>query len=156
MKKINKITMCALFLALTVVMTMLSFPIPFGYIHLGDGVILLAGAMLGARYGMLIGAVGASMADFFLGYPQYMIATFIIKGCIGGLSGLSKNGKRGNPYCLLLGGVILVLGYYITDVVLYGNFIAPLSAMPLNILQYSVGFAICSVSKPFVSRLPNN
>ncbi len=155
MKKINKITLCAIFLALTAVMTMLSFPIPFGYIHLGDGVILLAGALLGARYGMLIGSIGASMADFVLGYPQYMIATFIIKGCLGGLAGLSKNGKTANPYYLILAGVILVVGYYITDVILYGNAIAPLSAMPLNILQYSIGFVMCKISKPYLNRLSN-
>jgi uncharacterized membrane protein len=80
----------ALMIALTTVVTMLSFPVPFtnGYIHLGDSMVFLGVAILGWRYGAVSAAVGSALADAFLGYMHWVPFTFCIKGGMALIMGL--------------------------------------------------------------------
>lgn len=79
-----KITMTALFAAMTTVcIQVLHIPTGSnGYIHIADGVIYLAAAILPLPYAMLAGSVGGGLADFLAGYPSYIIPTMIIKALI--------------------------------------------------------------------------
>jgi len=63
-----RLVILALFIAFTVVMTLLfSIPIPFGYVNLGDMVLLLAGLSFGSSAGFIVGSLGSMLADLFAG-----------------------------------------------------------------------------------------
>ena len=71
----------ALFAALTCIGTMiLKIPTPtLGYIHPGDGFVLLSGLLLGPLWGGLAAGIGSGLSDLIGGYFIYVPATFIIK-----------------------------------------------------------------------------
>ena len=78
----KKIVFSALMASLTAAATMIiHIPSPFsGYIHLGDGLVLLSGMLLGPLAGAAAGGIGSMMADLLSGYAFYAPATLIIKG----------------------------------------------------------------------------
>lgn len=77
----KKIVFSALMAALTTAATMvIHIPSAFsGYIHLGDGMVLLSGMLLGPMAGAAAGGIGSMMADLLSGYAFYAPATLIIK-----------------------------------------------------------------------------
>ena len=55
-------------MALTCIATMLiQIPIPLGYAHLGDSVILITAYLFGPVVGALAGGIGSAMADILTG-----------------------------------------------------------------------------------------
>ena len=80
---VKKLTLTGLMAALICVLTMFPhIPIPAGagYIHLGDGMILLAVMLLGPL-AIPAAAVGSMLADLFV-FPAYAPATFVIKALV--------------------------------------------------------------------------
>ena len=75
------IVFAALLAALTTVATMvIRIPTPTqGYIHLGDGMVLICGVLLGPGLGALAAGVGSMLADLIGGYMAYVPGTFAIK-----------------------------------------------------------------------------
>lgn len=71
---LRKIIFAALMAALTTVATMIiRIPTPTqGYIHLGDGMVLLCGALLGPGLGALAAGIGSMLSDLFAGYMSYV------------------------------------------------------------------------------------
>ena len=71
----------SLFTALTLLGTsVLRIPTPtFGYVHLGDCFVLLAGLLLGPVYGGLAAGIGSALADLLAGYVVWVPGTFMIK-----------------------------------------------------------------------------
>ena len=70
-----------LFAALTLLATsVLRIPTPtFGYIHIGDCFVLLAGLLLGPVCGGLAAGIGSSLSDLLAGYVLWAPGTFLIK-----------------------------------------------------------------------------
>ena len=70
-----------LFAALVFIATsVLKVPTPtFGYIHLGDGFVLLAGFLLGPVCGGLAAGIGSGLSDLLGGYVVWAPGTFVIK-----------------------------------------------------------------------------
>ena len=78
--RISDITRGALIAAAVFVMTaFLKIPMALGYVHLGDGAVLLAAALLPFPVAPISVAIGASLADLAAGYPAWMLPTAIIK-----------------------------------------------------------------------------
>ena len=72
--------MTAVCMALTCIATMLiQIPIPLGYAHLGDSVILITAYLFGPVVGALAGGIGSAMADILTGYPVWAVPTLLIK-----------------------------------------------------------------------------
>lgn len=93
--KVYKIALTGLFAALSyVVFTFLQFKIqlPGGdatSIHLGNAVCVLGALLIGGFYGGLGGAIGMTIGDLFDPvYVFYAPKTFILKFCIGLITGL--------------------------------------------------------------------
>ncbi|HAE60843.1 MAG TPA: ECF transporter S component [Eubacteriaceae bacterium] len=136
---LKKLIYTSLMLALVFVATVvIAIPMPLGYINLGDGAIYIAAALLGPKFGFLAAALGSALGDYYLGYLIYMIPTFIVKGCMGYVSGLLFQ-KSKYLQGVIAGFVILIAGYYIAEVIIYSNFISPLSSIPFNGIQGAVG-----------------
>lgn len=152
-EKLRRLVMTAMLMALTCVATMIAIPLPMGYLNLGDSMVFLAGFLMGPYYGMIAAAIGSSLADFLLGYPQYMITTFIVKGIMGYAAGKAKNmeNKKRVLVCILA-GLIMVAGYYITEVILYGSYLSPLATAPMSVLQFSIGLFFALLLKKALKK----
>lgn len=150
--KTRIITISALMAAVVYVATFIGTALPFsGYIHMGDAAVFLSGLLLGPHYGMLAAAVGSAMADSFAGYVIYIPATIVLKGAMAYITGLAREkGKNSIAGSMIVGGLVMVAGYYVYESIIYKNMVAPLTNLPWNILQFSVGIVIAMILiKPF-------
>lgn len=150
---IKKIVICALFSALTCVVTMMvRVPSPLkGYINLGDSIVLVAGWMLSPAYAFISAGLGSALADVFSGYVFYAPATFIIKGLMAitvcyGFKLLNK--KLGDLTCRIITGIlaeiIMIGGYWIFEGFAYG-FISSAVNIPANAVQGVAGIIVGTV-----------
>lgn len=164
------LVMTGLMTALTLVATMFfKIPVGAGYIHLGDGVIILSAMMLPLGYACFAGAVGGALADIIGGFAAWAPWTFFIKLTVvlvlhaffaiimkrRGLQGESDAGsegagRRGSVSLLEIVGyasaaVITCTAYYFAEVALYGNWVVPVAGIPFNALQLGVGALIACI-----------
>ncbi len=161
-RKAGSLRSFALVVALTglafVTTLVIRIPIPAttGYFNIGDVFVLLGALWLGPRAGIIIGAIGPTLADA-IGYPQFVLATLTVKGVEGLLAGLvasrreRASWKLGGAYT---GATIMVLGYFTFEAFIYpalGKWIpflsvtnvgAALVEMPLNAFQGFVGATV--------------
>lgn len=101
--------------------TVIRIPIPAtaGYFNLGDTFVMAAALLYGPWVGALTGMIGPAAADA-LGYPQFILATAVVKFCEGGIVGLLSKGKSYRPVPALVAGVlVLVGGYYLFEAAIY-------------------------------------
>lgn len=158
--KILKLVTAALLAAMTCVVTMiLPIKIPYGnggYIHPGDGFVLLSGIILGPFYGGFAAAIGSMLADLLSGYVQYAPATFIIKFIAAALGAVSYRKIRHGSVILagIFGGVVVTLGYFLYDSILSGSAMAALTGVPFNLLQNVMGIIIASILLPLLLKVP--
>ena len=157
--KTYTLVITALFIALTYVATwLINIRLPLvgsgGLIHLGN-VPLFIGAMLyGRTTGALAGAFGMGLFDLFSGWTAWAPFTFVIVGAMGYVVGLMaekkpfKNTNVNNIVSIILALIIKIVGYYFAEVILYGNWVAPLGSIPGNILQVGVAGVIVLVIIP--------
>jgi len=140
----------AVFAAVVCVATMvIHIPIPAtaGYINLGDSMIFVSALLFGTKVGGIAGGVGSALADILLGYGSWAPFTLIIKGTEGlvvGHLGKKKDSVLWQTFAVLIGGIIMVLGYFIVEVVLYG---VPAAAaeLPGNLFQALSGLVIAII-----------
>lgn len=116
-----------------------SIPAGNGYIHVGDSVIYLAASVLPFPFGLAAASIGGAMADLMKGYVAYVLPTAIIKP-LNALCFLpAATGGRiitvRSIAASVLSGLVTVIGYYLTEVVLYGNPAAQLATLPANAVQ---------------------
>lgn len=120
-------------------------PTALGYVHPGDGFVLIAASLLPLPYGILASAIGGALADLLTGYAIWAPATFIIKGLMALC--ISSMGKRAVSLRNILGIIPAILinagGYYLyQSIFISGNFLAALPEIPFNLLQTAVGGVI--------------
>lgn len=122
-------------------------PTAIGYIHIGDGFIFLAVALLG-YYGVAAAAVGSGLADLLAGYFTYVPGTFIIKGLMALVALKYINNHYTVFRCIvgyLLAEIVMVLGYFLYEIPFYG-LEAAAGSMLFNDVQGLVGIIIGTVA----------
>jgi uncharacterized membrane protein len=158
--KTKMLVINALLIALTLVATMfINIRLPImgngGLIHLGNVPLFIAAFMFGKKTGAIAGAFGMASFDLFSGWTAWAPFTFVIVGAMGYLAGLIDEkvpGKRVLVYTLAVAVamIIKVVGYYFTEVILYGNWILPFGSIPGNIMQVVIAGILVV---PLVGRL---
>lgn len=145
---IKRICIYGLLIALVCVATMIVIPIPItnGYVNVGDSVIMVISALLGMPFGMVAGGVGSALADILAGYVNYAPVTLVVKGLEGFVISFiaSKSVKFFSFYKLfgvILGVLIMVLGYFVCEIFMYEYGAAVGSVLP-NLFQAIVSFII--------------
>lgn len=115
---LKKIAYAGVLAALVFVGTELHIPTAIGHINLGDLVILVSSYILGP-FAFVPAAIGSTLADLLAGYPQYAVATFIIKGVMGFVAGaLLKRNKEGKTSlgrklsASFVAEIIMIAGYF--------------------------------------------
>ena len=152
MKKLTtkKLVATALFMALTIVATMfIRIPLPLGYVNLGDAFIFLAVFILGPVCGVIAGGVGAGIADLF-GYITYAPGTLVIKSAMALVAWLVyqllKTATKKTMFAEIAGGIagtiVMAVGYFVYEVLLFTTAGVAVLNMPWNLLQGGVGITI--------------
>lgn len=137
MNKYRKLTYGGLMGALVFLGTyILSFPIPNGYLNLGDGIILISSVILGP-FAAVPAAIGSILADLSAGYAMYVPFTFVIKALVALVPAFLLRGKKLTWQSMILpftiGELIMVAGYFIADTILFN--LGGFAALPFNLLQ---------------------
>jgi len=130
-----------------------------GLIHMGNVMLFLASFIFDKKKGAIAGAFGMGMFDILSGWAAWAPFTFIVRGLMGYIAGSISNhkGKSGSSFALnllaiVVSGLWMVVGYYFTEVILYGNWITPMTSIPGNISQLVIGlFAL--IITPAVKKL---
>lgn len=153
----------ALFIALTYVATwLINIRLPFmgngGLIHLGNVPLLVAGMLYGKKAGAIAGAFGMGLFDLMSGWTMWAPFTFVIVGTMGFVIGLIEEKRPfkanlANDVLAVIAAIIIkIAGYYIAEVILFGNFITPLGSIPGNIIQVGVAGIIVIVFIPALRK----
>lgn len=127
-----------------------------GYIHLGDGFILLGAALLG-NTAIIAAALGSALADLLGGYTMYILPTFLIKGAVAVVAVAFLHKER--PLWVRIAGMalaeaVMVLGYFLAEWLILGYGLAAASgAVFPNIVQGLSGVIIGAVLLPLMKRV---
>lgn len=178
---IKRIVTAALLAAMTCIATMIiKIPTPtLGYIHLGDGFVLLCGIVLGPWGGALAAGIGSMFSDIFSGYAAWAPATLLIKALTAGIAGflfhrLKRRKKTAaSRYAFMIAGgivgeTIMVLGYFLYEagIAAFGSgsfnqaaiaagVVSSAAGIPFNIVQGAAGILICILLLPVLSKIPD-
>jgi uncharacterized membrane protein len=131
--------------ALVCVATMLiQIPIPAteGFFNVGDALVIIASLTFGPIVGGIAGGVGSALADALGGWYTWVPFTFVIKGAEGIIAGYIAGDKENwNIQRIIIawifGGLVMVGGYFIVQVYLYGLGAATVE-LPFNFVQMTV------------------
>lgn len=149
--RIREISIDAVFIALTYVFTaFVNIKLPIaangGLIHLGNIPLFIAAIVFGWKTGMIAGGIGMGLFDLISGFwATWAPFTLVIVGLMGFAVGKiteKRNSYISNIIAIAVAAVIKVVGYYIAEGVIYGNFIAPVSSIPGNLVQIGVAAVI--------------
>lgn len=153
----SKIVKGALGIAAIFIFTaFVSFPVGgFGYINLGDSMIMLFANAFSPLMALLVSAIASSMADISLGFAQYALFTFIIKGCEALVISylLKKNQMKARWWIFMLGGVIVLVGYGLSDVLLTGNWLIFVESILFNLIQVITSILIAYIAYPYFMKV---
>ncbi len=129
--------MTALFTAMVCICTMvIQIPIPLGYAHLGDCMVLLAAVSLKKKAGAFAAGVGSALADILTGYLYWAPATLVIKALMALIA--SAHTAAAMTASLLF----MVAGYVISGAVIYGSLAAGLASAPGLLLKSIVNLIV--------------
>ena len=140
-KKTKRLALAGLLSGVTLLLTLISLPLPsgYGYVNLGDGGVYLCAVLLSGGLGALAAGVGAALADLILGWAMYAPVTLLIKGLTALLAGLIlRKAKRMDTTLSLLCCLLVPLGYFLYEAVLLTAPVAAVNILP-NTLQAVLG-----------------
>ncbi|MCH4886481.1 ECF transporter S component [Acidaminobacter sp. JC074] len=143
---ISALLITLVFVATRFINIRLPISINGGLIHAGNTMLFLAAIVFGKKKGAIAGAFGMGLFDVLSGWLAWTPFTFLVRGVMGYIIGhiAWMNGKEGNSFTLnligiIVGGLWMLVGYYFTEVLLYGNWVAPFTSIPGNITQIVFG-----------------
>lgn len=116
-----------------------------GLIHLGNVPLFIVAIVYGRKIGALAGGFGMGLFDLLSGWTLWAPFTFVIVGLMGYTIGLITEKKDGLVWygiAMAAACVIKVIGYYIAEGLIYGNWIVPVASIPGNLVQIAVAALI--------------
>ncbi len=153
--KIKTLVRTGILTAMIFVLTaVVSIGMPFGYINLSDFLIMILSGLEEVFPLAFMASFGTMLADLYLGYSQYAIFTFVVK-----LSEalvmfyLFKKIKYKYGYILvfLIGALIMLVGYGLSDVILTNNIatfaLSFVANLPQAISCYIIAIAVYPLLK---------
>ncbi len=161
---VKEIAISGLLIAMVFIATMfinirLPISINGGLIHFGNVILFTVSIVFGRKKGAIAGAFGMGLFDILSGWAAWAPFTFIIRGIMGFLVGSIANnkGKDGNSFlfnflAIIASAIWMIAGYYLTEVILYGNWITPATSIPGNIAQLVIGL-LALIIVPTIKRL---
>ena len=144
----KEIVITGLAVALVFTATMIHIRLPIGQgglIHLGNIPLVLVAIIFGRKMGAIAGAFGMGLFDLMGGWTPWAPATFIIVGLMGyavGVISEKKDNVAGYAMAILVACAMKIVGYYIAEALIYGNWVQPVLSIPGNLIQIGVAAVI--------------
>lgn len=144
----KEIVITGLAVALVFTATMIHIRLPIGQgglIHLGNIPLFLVAIIFGRKMGAIAGAFGMGLFDLMGGWTPWAPATFIIVGLMGyavGVISEKKDNVAGYVMAILVACAMKIVGYYIAEALIYGNWVQPVLSIPGNLIQIGVAAVI--------------
>jgi uncharacterized membrane protein len=120
-----------------------------GLVHLGTAMLFIASILFGPKKGALAGAIGMGLFDIVGGWLLWAPITIVARGLQGFIVGKIawSKGRKGSSLALNITATIvsipfMIAVYYFGEVILYGNWIVPLTSIPGDLLQNALGMII--------------
>ena len=160
--KIRAISLTAIFIALTFVFTFICVPGPRGgFIHLGNIPAFIAAILLGPKKGAIAGSVGMALYDISGGFFVWAPFTFVIRLAMGIVLGLITRKTQGASFVkniigTLVASVIMIAGYYVAEIIIYGNPFSPVASIPGNVAQLVIGIIGAIILVPILRKVFKN
>lgn len=156
---VKDLTISAIFMAFTIVLSSFSIPVPGGHLYLCDIAICTAAILLNPFYAAIVGGVGSFLGDFFF-YPAPMFVSLATHGIQAFVISLfanvvfKKNHKFGAIIGVAVGAAIMVIGYTLGRAYVYSTPEYAIIKLPYEILQAAIG-AVAGVIICFHCKLWN-
>ena len=149
----------AVFMALTVILSMsvFSIPVPGGHLYLCDVVISLASLVLDPITAYILGGIGTFLGDMLF-YPAPMFVSLVTHGIqaviISLFSYLAKRKglKLFDILGLSIGAIVMVAGYTFGRAFVYADMKTSLIKLPFEIVQAVFGAAVGFVLYKILSK----
>lgn len=150
---LKSLVITAVAIALTYVFTaFINIRLPFapngGLIHLGNVPLFIFAIIFGKKTGAIAGGIGMGLFDLLSGWTAWAPFTLIIVGGMGYVTGVITEKKKGYGWtiaAMLTALLIKIVGYYIAEGIIYGNWIVPLSSIPGNVIQVVTAMIIVMI-----------
>lgn len=139
MKDVRYLALASIFLAMITLVTMYGMvPIVWGYLNLGDAMIMLSATILPVSLAGLVGGIASALADLLGGYSQYALFTLVIKALeammVAALFNKIKHrSKHFVPF--ILAGLWVAVAYGLVDAFIYQDWMVGLASLGLNSIQ---------------------
>lgn len=153
MDQVKSLTITAMGIALVYVFTWLInvqvFPGEGGLVHLGNVPLFIFAILFGKKIGAITGGVGMALFDLTSGWVAWSPFTLITVALMGFTTGWIAEKKKGFGWYLLAMVAALpikIVGYYIAEVCIYGNWFTPAASIPGNILQVTAAIVIVAIA----------
>lgn len=142
-KHIKFLVVTALAIALTYVFTaFVNIRLPIaangGLIHLGNVPLFVFAIIFGKKTGAIAGGIGMGLFDLFSGWTAWAPFTLVVVGLMGYTVGAitEKKWSYDRTMAAMLAALgIKIGGYYIAEGIIYGNWVAPVTSIPGNVVQ---------------------
>lgn len=139
-----KLTTTALLMAMNVVLSSFSIPVPGGHLYLNDIIICLAAILLNPLEAFIVGGMGAFLGDLLF-YPTPMFVSLVTHGLqaivisLFSHKVLKDHQRTASAIGVSIGAIIMVLGYSLGRAYIYSTPEYALLKLPFQILQAGVG-----------------
>lgn len=151
-KKILRLTMTAMFTAMTIVLSLsiFSIPVPGGHLYFCDAVINIAAILLGPAYAFVVGGIGSFLGDFFF-YPAPMFVSLVTHGLQAVAVSLishrliQSRQAAASGIGVAVGAVIMIIGYTVGRAYVYATPAISLTKLPFEILQATFGAVVSMI-----------
>ena len=118
-----------------------------GLIHIGNVIIVVSAIVFGKKKAAISAACGMALFDLTSPYAIWAPFTFVIRGAMGytmgAISHMKDNGSNVafNIIAITAASAIQLVGYYLSEVIVFGNWIIPVMSIPGELTQIAVSFA---------------
>ena len=134
----------------------LIFKVPIGnlgYLNVCDFVIMTVCMYMEPGVGMLYASTATALADVMLGYGYFAPYTFVIRGIQGWFIGYLAKKKVKRTYIIIITEVIMLLGYGITYMVMYGSLQVACAGILQNMIQAALSVLLTAVCASSAAKL---
>ncbi len=157
MKKVEVIDVVEIGLLSAIIfgLTWIYFPLPIsitsgGIIHFGNIGLVVAAIVYGKWKGALAAMIGMTLFDITSGYMLWVPATIIVRFVMGYVIGLVAEKAKGRKIiyvlAVLLGGIIMIAGYFCWSLIIYegteNRVVASLLSVPGDLIQVAIALLV--------------
>ena len=161
----KRIAIAAIFMAMNIILSSFSIPVPGGHLYLCDIPICLAAILLDPFSAFVVGGVGSFLGDMLF-YPAPMFVSLVTHGVQGIVISLishrllKSRPKLASGVGVSVGVVILVVGYTLGRAYVYSTPEYALIKLPFEFLQGIVGAVVgmilcwrCGIRKLYLKMM---